>query len=94
MTKKNLSQGLYLKEKRISAKMSQSEVAERLGYTSSQFISNWERGLCSPPMDVLQRLIKIYKVDPRRLVQLILEDNERALIAAFERHNIRLPGAK
>lgn len=94
MTKKNLSQGLYLKEKRVNAKLSQNDVAELLGYTSAQFISNWERGLCSPPMDVLQRLIKLYKADPRHLVQLMLEDNERVIIEEFTRHNIRLPKAK
>ena len=38
--------GAYLKSKRTKAQLSQTEVSEALGYTSPQFISNFERGLC------------------------------------------------
>ena len=53
----------YLKRKRIAAGLSQAEVSRRLGYTSSQFVSNWERGLAKPPLPAMSKLIKLYSID-------------------------------
>lgn len=39
----------YLKKKRERAGMSQREVAEILGLSTPQLISNVERGACAPP---------------------------------------------
>ena len=48
------------------------QVADRLGYSSAQFISNWERGLSSPPMKTLNVLAQMYKVSTEEIFQAIL----------------------
>lgn len=69
--------GLYLKEKREAAGLSQSEVAKKLGYSSPQFISNCERGLCALPLDTLKTIIKLYSLSPSEVIELILEEQEK-----------------
>jgi transcriptional regulator with XRE-family HTH domain len=63
--------GEYLREKRVKADLTQGFVAERMGFTSPQFISNIERGLCSPPMDVLKRMIRLYKLRSPEVVRFL-----------------------
>ncbi len=94
MVKKNIALGLYLKDKRVSSGLSQNSVADKLGYTSAQFVSNWERGLCSPPMDILNKLIKLYKLDAKILMKCMLEDTKRELAGDFARHNIHVDSRK
>lgn len=60
---KNDSFGIFLKEKRIAAGLSQMAVAVELGYTTSQFISNWERGLSKPPIKMFKKIAKLYKIE-------------------------------
>lgn len=49
--------GDFLREKRMKAGLSQKEVALGLGYTTPQFISNWERGLSNPPISSIRKLV-------------------------------------
>ena len=63
--------GEYLREKRVRADLTQGFVAEKMGFTSPQFISNIERGLCSPPMDVLKRMIRLYKLRSPEVVRFL-----------------------
>lgn len=56
--------GSYLREKRIKNKLTQVQVAKELNYTS-QFIANWERGVSSPPLDALRKIIDIYNISPK-----------------------------
>jgi transcriptional regulator with XRE-family HTH domain len=60
--------GEYLKDKREKARLSQTEVSDSLGYTSPQFISNWERGLSKPPSDKLGGIVRLYKLDREELL--------------------------
>jgi transcriptional regulator with XRE-family HTH domain len=69
----------FLKESRMAAGLTQTEVASKLGYSSAQFVSNWERGLSSPPIKTLARLIKIYKVNPNVVMELCLMPLKREL---------------
>lgn len=62
----------FLKTKRISAGLSQKDVADRLGYTTPQFISNWERGVSQPPINVLKKLGEMYKVSAEELFDVTL----------------------
>lgn len=64
----------FLKRKRVDAKMSQKEVAETLGYSTPQFISNWERGLSSPPMKALKTLADLYRVRGEELYDLMVQN--------------------
>ncbi len=69
----------YLKEKRLSANLSQAAVGEKLGFSSPQFVSNWERGKCSPPRKSFSKLVKLYKLDVEEFIQLLLSEEEAAL---------------
>jgi transcriptional regulator with XRE-family HTH domain len=68
-----MSLGEFLKSKRESVGYSQGEVAKKLKYTSPQFISNWERGVSSPPIKVLKHVADLYKVSTDELFDLILK---------------------
>lgn len=63
----------FLKTKRESAGLSQKEVSDKLGYSTPQFISNWERGLSAPPIPAIEVVANLYKIDPGDLFNLILE---------------------
>lgn len=65
--------GKCLKEFRNNAGLSQKEVGEMLGYTNPQFVSNWERGISTPPVDVLKKLSQIYSVPSDKMFSLILD---------------------
>ena len=71
--------GEYLKEKRLKADYSQREVSEKLGYSSPQFISNIERGLCAPPMPSLKILISLYKIPVKEVTKIILDHQQKLL---------------
>lgn len=73
--------GKYLKSKRVDCDFTQSELAEKLGDVHSQFISNWERGLCSPPAHSFQRLVEVLKLNKTKLAAAMLEDS-RLIIAS------------
>ena len=62
-----------LKTFRTNAGLSQKQVSEALGYGTLQFISNWERGISFPPVNVIARLAKLFKVDADFLFEELLE---------------------
>lgn len=64
----------FLRTHREQSGISQAEVAKKLGYSTPQFISNWERGLSAPPFNALKKLANIYKVDADELFQVLLEN--------------------
>lgn len=66
--------GLLLKESRVKAGFTQHEIAQKFGYGSAQFISNWERGLSQPPMEVLVELCTLLKI-PKGTVKELLVQN-------------------
>ncbi len=59
--------GTYLRQKRIKKKLTQVSVAKKLDYTS-QFIANWERGVSSPPLEALKKIIDIYEITPNEFL--------------------------
>lgn len=83
MKNKHKTLGQYLKEARINADLSQFFVADKLGYTSPQFISNFERGLCSPPLKQLKKLVKLYNLNPQELIELMINDQTEILNGVF-----------
>jgi len=75
--------GAFLKEKREEVGLSQSEVARGLGYSSPQFISNFERGLCSPPLPALKKMLEYYGMSKRELIDLIIRQEKQYLETYF-----------
>ncbi|MBK9324421.1 MAG: helix-turn-helix transcriptional regulator [Bdellovibrionaceae bacterium] len=67
----NLSK--FLKEKRLEAGLSQGTVAKKLGYTSPQFISNWERGLSQPPVATLRKIAQLYNISVNDMFDIMLK---------------------
>ena len=70
--------GQFLREKRESRRLTQADVADKLG-CKSQFISNWERGAASPPWKMLKAVIKMYKISDKEIVRMLVSDYERAV---------------
>ncbi len=62
----------YLKEKRTSVGLTQGQVAKELGYSTAQFVSNWERGVSSPPLNALRKLAHMYRVDEEEMFESFL----------------------
>lgn len=64
----------FLKEKRTLSGLSQKDVATKLGYRTSQFISNWERGISQPPINTLRTLANMYNVTAEQMFNVLLEE--------------------
>lgn len=83
-----LTLGTFLYDKRIASGLTQSQVAKELGYGTSQFISNWERGISAPPIVAIVTLCRLYSVSQEELFELIvqssLERTEASLRAEFQ----------
>ncbi|MBX3039603.1 MAG: helix-turn-helix transcriptional regulator [Bdellovibrionaceae bacterium] len=78
----------FLREARIEAGLSQIEVAKALGYSTSQFISNWERELAAPPVKILKRLGKLYSISSDRLLEMLIEQSEETLRRQFRQSKL------
>lgn len=74
LLKKKITLAEFLKQKRTVAGLSQGEVADKLGYSTPQFISNWERGVSRPPISVLKKLGELYKVSSEDLFEVVLNE--------------------
>ncbi len=66
--------GIFLKAKRATTNFTQGGLAGELGNVHSQFISNWERGLCAPPTHCFPKLISLLKIDKKELVRVMMKD--------------------
>jgi len=71
--------GQYLKNTREKSRLTQSDVSEKLGYTSPQFISNIERGISVAPLKTLSKMMSLYKSNPEPVVKIILESQRKLL---------------
>lgn len=71
--------GKYLKEKRLKKNHTQVSLASELKGIHTQFISNWERGLCAPPSHSFDRLISVLKLNRAELVEAMMADEERSI---------------
>lgn len=55
--------GQFLKKARENAGLTQKQVADKLGYSSAQFISNFENDRASLPLGVAKKFCKITKAN-------------------------------
>ena len=84
--------GRFLKEAREKAGLTQQDLAGVFRYSSSQFISNWERGLSLPPVDLMAKLAAVLRISPRDLVEELyayqtelLKLQKKALVATIQK---------
>lgn len=68
---KHMKLAKFLKTSRTNAGLSQMDVASRLGYSTAQFISNWERGVSAPPIETLGTLANLYQVSAEELFDIL-----------------------
>lgn len=64
--------GDFLRAKRELAGLTQAEVAKYFKHSSSQFISNIERGLCAVPLHIMVEVLRMYKVSSNEFLSFIL----------------------
>ena len=85
MKNKPLKLATLLKEKRIEAGLTQKDIADKLQYTSSQFVSNWERGTCRPPLETLGVLVDLLGISKQDLIQIYMNTMEAEIRSALSK---------
>jgi transcriptional regulator with XRE-family HTH domain len=78
--------GNFLKKCRTKAGLTQSEVADHLGYTSPQFVSNWERGVALPPLDAMPKLALLFNTPPMEFINAV--EAYRMQVNKIEKRNL------
>lgn len=63
----------HLLKARESKGMTQKDLAKKLGIVSAQLISNWERGLCTPPIKKLSKLSSILSIEFDPTFELVMK---------------------
>lgn len=76
--------GLFLRQQRLKAGLTQGQVARKLGLTSPQFISNIERGVADPPVLTVRILVQLYKMNPDKLVDFMVDSSRKELQKYFK----------
>lgn len=64
----------FLKQRREQSGLSQKVVSEKLGYTTPQFVSNWERGISTPPVQTIKKIAELYKIPVDEIFNLLLQE--------------------
>jgi DNA-binding XRE family transcriptional regulator len=76
-----------LKDARTAKNMTQIKAAHAIGHTTSQYISNMERGLCTPSLEMAVRLADHYQIPKRELYKLMTSVYDAELRSAlFGKH--------
>ncbi len=79
--------GDFLRSKREKVGLTQKQVADRLGYSTPQFVSAWERAEREPPMSVIWSLANIYNISAEKIFDVMVTYRrqmvEQALRAEF-----------
>lgn len=77
--------GSYLRKKREAAGLTQAEVADVFSHSSSQFISNIERGLCAVPLHIMIEVLRLYKVSNGDFIKFVLDLEKRFWISSLKK---------
>jgi transcriptional regulator with XRE-family HTH domain len=73
----------FLREKRLESGLTQMEAARHLGHSTAQYISNLERGLCEPSVEMAINLCEFYGGSRKELYDLMLDLYESQLKVRF-----------
>jgi transcriptional regulator with XRE-family HTH domain len=76
--------GQLLKRRRIENGITQIGLAQKLGYSSPQFVSNWERGQCNPAFDTLPAISVILGISKKEIIEIIVNETRLELEANFK----------
>lgn len=72
--------GEFFRQARQKAGLSQGEIARLLSYKTSQFVSNWERGISLPPLNCLQVVSTACSVSFESVLDVVFDYQQRALV--------------
>ncbi|GIL18357.1 MAG: hypothetical protein BroJett040_21080 [Oligoflexia bacterium] len=75
--------GKLIREYREKKGLTQFEVAQMLGHSSSQFMSLMERGLSKIPFETLGKFVVILGIPESKVMGLLMSDYEEKLRAKF-----------
>lgn len=75
--------GTWLRERRKLAGITQWEAAREFGYSTPQFISNYERGLCMPATTSLPKICQIYNITKEEMLDKLLEVQKKGIEKVF-----------
>lgn len=64
--------GDFFKNQRQKAGLSQWDLAAALGYETAQVVSNWERGVQSPPFSKVLEICKVLKISHDSMIRKLL----------------------
>jgi transcriptional regulator with XRE-family HTH domain len=62
-----------IRNKRENLGLTQADLGKKLKY-HGQFISDWERGVSTPPVKALKKLIKVLGADKDAIISALLAD--------------------
>jgi len=65
----------YFKNKRVELNLTQAELAEELGFSSPQIVSNWERGICSPPLNAAYKMVHKLGLPMNEVAEIMTEQS-------------------
>lgn len=64
----------YLKNERVKANVTQSDIAKKLKLNNAQYVSNFERGVCKPSFKMIRAYIKLCGLDISH-VRMVMQDD-------------------
>lgn len=76
-----INESEFIRSARIKSGLTQSDIANKLGLTSPQMISNAERGLCALPPNKVVAFCDCTKANPRKYMKVKLIDLKAELEA-------------
>ena len=69
-----VSFGAYLRQSRQNAKITQKKLSIRLGYSSPQFVSNWERNMSFPSPEKIAAIASVLGIRAADIVEALIEE--------------------
>lgn len=78
--------GKFLKTKREKAGKTQRDVSDVLDYDTAQFVSNWERGVSTPPKDpsVIRKIAVTIKCKPEEIIDKLQAADDKILALEYK----------
>ena len=85
-----MTTGERIKEARKHRKMTQKQLADKIGVTGSR-VSDWEQGIHRPGVDILANICTALNVSPSELLDIHITINElsaheQKLLTAYRKH--------
>jgi transcriptional regulator with XRE-family HTH domain len=81
--------GLLVREYRTKSGMTQLDLAAKLGYESTQFVSLFERGVSKIPFETLGQLIVILGIPEKKILKALVEAYESDISARIQSGKVK-----